>query len=134
MFRFAYLSIVLSLSLVLIAGFLAFHDERLNQDKTQARALAHFLDGIMAETRRSYAQSKDFSALGAGVAYSFYYAKAERAIKLTPTEQGFALRLTRVPDKFCQALLEHFTSARIKVFESEAHVLNWRAQSGQDLL
>ena len=134
MFHFPYLSFVLVLSLILVAGFLAFNAEGLNREKTEAEAVERFVTGLLVQTRRDYAQERDFSLLGSGIVYFFEYEGLMREVRLVAKEEGFAFRFARVPDVLCAFLVRRYISrADIKVIESEAVAVNWRAGNSSTL-
>lgn len=128
MFRFSYKSIAVSLSLILIAGFLALATPHLNKQRRANEGLASYLTALAHQTRGDYAHSKDFSLLKE-VVFDYTDKNTTRRITLLGFEDGFRFRLVRLPDEVCAFLLSYWKGAQASVIESEDENINWR-QSG----
>ena len=110
-------------AMVLIAGLLALNAPYLNVEEDRARALIEEITLTLAEMRAQLAAMHEYSAISEG--HMRAGANPWGLFLVAPSRDGLRIRLTRIPDQACRALLAAFPQAAISVIKDQDDVVIW---------
>lgn len=119
MARFSFIAIAFSLSILIIAGFLAFAAPNLNYENDRAEKLTQLIRAVLAQNRQDF--SNEFVIL----AQMEKKQLGKTKLSFGSNDEGFYFRLTQITDLTCEKLINRFPTANIVVIENDTDIIAW---------